>query len=47
MMPRDIYEDLAARGITQYEMTGLDGVVNQSDVLYVTRVQKVRVFIGQ
>uniref|UniRef100_K3X9Z5 aspartate carbamoyltransferase n=1 Tax=Globisporangium ultimum (strain ATCC 200006 / CBS 805.95 / DAOM BR144) TaxID=431595 RepID=K3X9Z5_GLOUD len=41
-MPRSIFEELAARGISQHETTDLDSVVNESDVLYVTRVQKER-----
>lgn len=41
-MPRYIYEELAARGIEQHETSDLDAVVNESDVLYVTRVQKER-----
>lgn len=40
-MPRYIYEELEARGVKQHETTDLDSVINQSDVLYVTRVQKV------
>lgn len=41
-MPRYIFDELAARGVTQHETTDLDAVINQSDVLYVTRVQKER-----
>ncbi|GLD92859.1 hypothetical protein PINS_up001438 [Pythium insidiosum] len=41
-MPRYIVEELAARGVSQHETSDLDSVVNQSDVLYVTRVQKER-----
>lgn len=40
-MPRYIFDELAARGVKQHETTDLDSVINQSDVLYVTRVQKV------
>lgn len=43
-MPRYIYEELEARGVKQHETTDLDSVINQSDVLYVTRVQKVWIF---
>lgn len=41
-MPRYIFDELAARGVKQHETSDLDSVINQSDVLYVTRVQKVR-----
>jgi aspartate carbamoyltransferase catalytic subunit len=41
-MPRYIFDELAARGIEQHETSDLDAVVNNSDVLYVTRVQKER-----
>ncbi|CAI5742499.1 unnamed protein product [Peronospora destructor] len=41
-MPRYVYDELAAQGIQQKEMTDLDSVINQTDVLYVTRVQKER-----
>ncbi|RLN75022.1 hypothetical protein BBJ28_00018930 [Nothophytophthora sp. Chile5] len=42
-MPRYVYDELAAQGVQQHETTDLDSVINQSDVLYVTRVQKVGV----
>ncbi|KAI9921099.1 hypothetical protein PsorP6_000652 [Peronosclerospora sorghi] len=42
-MPRYVYEELNAQGIQQNETTELDSVINQTDVLYVTRVQKVSV----
>lgn len=42
-MPRYIFDELAARGVKQHETPDLDAVINQTDVLYVTRVQKVRV----
>lgn len=45
-MPRYIVDELATRGIKQHETTDLDSVVKQSDVLYVTRVQKVGVAVG-
>jgi aspartate carbamoyltransferase len=41
-IPRYIYDELNAAGITQHETTDLDSVINQTDVLYVTRVQKER-----
>lgn len=41
-MPRYIVEELTARGVSQHETSDLDSVIKQSDVLYVTRVQKVR-----
>ncbi|RLN44626.1 hypothetical protein BBJ29_001187 [Phytophthora kernoviae] len=41
-MPRYVYDELAAQGIQQNETSDLDSVINQSDVLYVTRVQKER-----
>ncbi|TMW66335.1 hypothetical protein Poli38472_004100 [Pythium oligandrum] len=41
-MPRYIYDELAARGVKQHETTDLESVINESDVLYVTRVQKER-----
>lgn len=41
-MPRYVYDELAAQGIEQNETTDLDSVINQTDVLYVTRVQKER-----
>ena len=42
-MPRVIVEALAAQGIQQNETTSLEAVINDTDVLYMTRVQKVRV----
>jgi len=41
-MPRDIVEELEQAGITQREYTELDDVLGETDVLYVTRVQKER-----
>ncbi|KAG7392204.1 hypothetical protein PHYBOEH_006458 [Phytophthora boehmeriae] len=44
-MPRYVYDELAAQGIQQNETSDLDSVINQSDVLYVTRVQKVMAWL--
>ncbi|CAK4098781.1 unnamed protein product [Aphanomyces euteiches] len=41
-MPRYIVDELNRHGVVQHEMTHLDEVLAQSDVLYVTRVQKER-----
>ncbi|TDH73080.1 hypothetical protein CCR75_003707 [Bremia lactucae] len=41
-MPRDVYMELSEQGIVQNETTDLDSVIKQTDVLYVTRVQKER-----
>ncbi|NPA05949.1 MAG: aspartate carbamoyltransferase [Chloroflexi bacterium] len=41
-MPQSIIEELAAKGIPQAEYTTLDPVLAETDVLYVTRVQKER-----
>jgi aspartate carbamoyltransferase len=41
-MPSALIEDLRARGIPQAEYADLDGVLPETDVLYVTRVQKER-----
>lgn len=41
-MPAHIIEELDAKGIPQAEHTTLDPVIAESDVLYVTRVQKER-----
>ena len=41
-MPRDLVEELRARGVSQDEYADLDDVLPASDVLYVTRVQKER-----
>jgi len=41
-MPGDVMEEVKARGVTQAEFTGLDEVLPETDVLYVTRVQKER-----
>lgn len=41
-MPRSLVDELRARGIPQAEPTSLDDVLAETDVLYVTRVQKER-----
>ncbi len=41
-MPQSIVDELAAKGIPQAEYTTLDPVLAETDVLYVTRVQKER-----
>ncbi|MGC8880609.1 MAG: aspartate carbamoyltransferase [Anaerolineae bacterium] len=41
-MPREIVEELERQGIAQHEYTELDDVLSETDVLYVTRVQKER-----
>ena len=41
-MPEEVKEYVAQRGITQEEYTSLDEVLPDTDVLYVTRVQKER-----
>ena len=41
-MPPAIIEELRARGVPQAEQTDLETVLAESDVLYVTRVQKER-----
>jgi aspartate carbamoyltransferase catalytic subunit len=41
-MPPAIIEELRARGVPQAQHTDLEAVLAQSDVLYVTRVQKER-----
>jgi aspartate carbamoyltransferase len=41
-MPPQLMYDLAAKGLEQYETTELEAVMSQTDVLYVTRVQKER-----
>src|SRR5690606_3669258 len=39
-MPPALVEELNAKGVPQQEFTTLDPVLSQTDVLYVTRVQK-------
>jgi aspartate carbamoyltransferase catalytic subunit len=41
-MPDDVVQELAARGATQNIGANIDAVLPQTDVLYVTRVQKER-----
>ncbi len=41
-MPREIVEEIARAGIPQQEHVSLDEVLPETDVLYVTRVQKER-----
>jgi aspartate carbamoyltransferase catalytic subunit len=41
-MPREVMDEVAAKGIPQAEYNSLDEVLPETDVLYVTRVQKER-----
>lgn len=41
-MPRELVEELNAPGIRQHETASLDEVLGETDVLYVTRIQKER-----
>ncbi|KAF0697685.1 Aste57867_11656 [Aphanomyces stellatus] len=41
-MPRYIVDELSALGVVQHETADLDSVLRESDVLYVTRIQKER-----
>ncbi|MDH3729800.1 MAG: aspartate carbamoyltransferase [Acidimicrobiia bacterium] len=41
-MPSDVTEEVEAKGIPQSEHDSLDAVLGETDVLYVTRVQKER-----
>lgn len=41
-MPKEVTEEVGARGTVQTEHESLDAVLGESDVLYVTRVQKER-----
>jgi len=41
-MPREIKDEVAAAGIIQTEHASINEVIGQTDVLYVTRVQKER-----
>lgn len=41
-MPKEVMDEVAAKGIPQAEYNTLDEVLPQTDVLYVTRVQKER-----
>jgi aspartate carbamoyltransferase len=41
-MPKEVMDEVAERGIPQAEYTSLEAVLPETDVLYVTRVQKER-----
>jgi len=41
-MPPEIMQEIGARGVAQTEFEELDAVISETDVLYVTRVQKER-----
>ena len=41
-MPRDVVDEVAAAGVAQAEHESLDAVLADTDVLYVTRIQKER-----
>jgi aspartate carbamoyltransferase len=41
-VPSDVLEVIASRGVEQFENESLDAVIQETDVLYVTRVQKER-----
>jgi aspartate carbamoyltransferase len=41
-MPREVMEEVSAKGIPQAEFSSLTDVLPETDVLYVTRVQKER-----
>jgi carbamoyl-phosphate synthase/aspartate carbamoyltransferase/dihydroorotase len=41
-MPKEVMEEVAARNIPQAEFDSLDKILPETDVLYVTRVQKER-----
>ncbi|XP_048748281.2 CAD protein-like isoform X2 [Ostrea edulis] len=41
-MPEDIKKDIAARGVSQGESTALEDFLPDTDVLYMTRIQKER-----
>jgi aspartate carbamoyltransferase len=41
-MPREVIDEVGAKGIPQTEFSSLDQVLPETDVLYVTRVQKER-----
>jgi aspartate carbamoyltransferase len=41
-MPRDVIEEVKEKGLPQKEHLTLDGVLPETDVLYVTRVQRER-----
>ncbi|RHY97789.1 hypothetical protein DYB37_008178 [Aphanomyces astaci] len=41
-MPKYVVDALAAQGVVQRETTDLDSVLRESDVLYITRIQKAK-----
>lgn len=41
-MPKEIVDDLAATGVKQTEHTDINDVIGETDVLYVTRLQRER-----
>ena len=41
-MPKDVMDEVAAKGVPQAEFGSLEEVLPETDVLYVTRVQKER-----
>eukprot|EP01027_Heterolobosea_sp_BB2_P019005 GEZU01026707.1.p1 GENE.GEZU01026707.1~~GEZU01026707.1.p1 ORF type:complete len:653 (-),score=212.02 GEZU01026707.1:47-2005(-) len=41
-IPREIIEELNRKGVKQFEYTSMDSVLSDTDVLYITRVQKER-----
>ena len=41
-MPREVLDEVGSKGIAQAELDSLDSVLPETDVLYVTRVQKER-----
>ncbi|MBK5106564.1 MAG: aspartate carbamoyltransferase [Anaerolineales bacterium] len=41
-IPQEIYKEVEEQGISQAEFTSLEPVISETDVLYVTRVQKER-----
>ncbi len=41
-MPRELAAELDARGVRQFQTESLDDVLGETDVLYVTRIQKER-----
>jgi aspartate carbamoyltransferase catalytic subunit len=41
-VPSDVLEVVAGRGVHQFEHNSLDSVIQETDVLYITRMQKER-----
>eukprot|EP00105_Crassostrea_gigas_P002518 XP_011415078.1 PREDICTED: CAD protein isoform X1 [Crassostrea gigas] len=41
-MPEDVKRDVTAKGVSQAEFTSLEDVLSDTDVLYMTRIQKER-----